>query len=34
MSDPWNDVYNTIGYLVATKKRGSISADCMRKDVH
>ena len=32
MSDPWNDVYNTIGYLVATKKRGSISADCMRKD--
>ena len=32
LQDPWEDQYNTIGFLVATKKRGEISAECLATD--
>ena len=32
MSDPWGDVYNTVGLQISTKKKGEISADCLKEE--
>eukprot|EP00854_Cymbomonas_tetramitiformis_P021658 gene21658-26048_t len=31
-SDPFGDVYNTIGLQISTKKKGAISADCLQEE--
>jgi len=32
MSDAWGDKYNTIGLQISTKKKGGISAECLKED--